>query len=99
MSGRSLKALVVAFRVGVFLLVASLAANILGFVPCLLVLRRGTLVGAFIAAAYYSTARILVLVLIIALRSDRGRSLTQGRRENIERWGERILALVLSCCG
>ncbi len=85
--------MVVGFRVGVFLLAASLAANIFGYVALSLVLRRGALIGAFIAAAFYSTARILSLILIIALRSDRGRSLTQGHRETVERWGERILAL------
>ena len=93
-SGRRPIAMVVGFRVGVFLLVASLAANIFGYVALSLVLRRGALIGAFIAAAFYSTARILSLILIIALRSDRGRSLTQGYRETVERWGERILALV-----
>jgi potassium efflux system protein len=92
-SGRSRIALRVAFRVGVFLLAASLAANILGYVSLSLVLRRGTLIGAFIAAAFYSTARILTLILIIALRSDQGRAFTGGHRETIERWGERILAL------
>jgi small-conductance mechanosensitive channel len=86
--------MVVGFRVGVLLLAASLAANIFGYVALSLVFRRGALIGAFIATAFYSTARILSLILIIALRSDRGRSLTQGHRETVERWGERILALV-----
>ena len=94
MSGRSWIALRVGFRVGVFLLAASLAANILGYVSLSLVLRRGTLIGAFIAAAFYSTARILAMILIIALRSDRGRAFTGEHRETIERWGERILAFV-----
>jgi len=93
MSGRSLKALVVGFHVAVFLLAGSFAANIFGYVSLSLVLRVGTLVGAFLAAAFYSAARILLLILVIAVRSDRGRSLTEGRWEIVERWGERILAL------
>ena len=94
MSGRSRIPLRVGFRVGVFLLAAALAANIFGYVSLSLVLRRGTLIGAFIAAAFYSTARILSLILIVTLRSDRGRALTGEHRETIERWGERILAFV-----
>jgi len=91
--GRSRLLLAVGVAVGLLLLAASLAANIFGFLALSQVLALSALLGAFIAAAFYGSARVLTLILITILRSDRARSLPEARREIAERWGPRLLTL------
>lgn len=93
MPARNLRLLVAGVRFGLVLLAGCLAANIFGFLTLSQVLARATLLGAFGLAAFYSAARTLTLILIILLRGEWARSLPVERRETIERWGWRVLAL------
>ncbi|MFN8007619.1 MAG: mechanosensitive ion channel [Terriglobia bacterium] len=93
LSGRTRQILVIAVRTGITLLAISLLANVFGFVSLAIAFAVATLLGAFVAAAFYSMARILNLIFVVALRSDKGRDLTQQYREPLERWGKRVLDL------
>jgi potassium-dependent mechanosensitive channel len=89
---RSLRLLVVGVRAGLVLLVASLAANIFGFLALSQILGVATLLGAFVGAALYTAFRVLDLILTTVLYSDWARFLPEVRRQTIERWGPRLLA-------
>jgi len=78
-------------RVSMFLLAASFASNVLGFLYLSQVFGMSGLVGFLGATALYSGARVLTLVLIVAERSDWVRSLFDSRAESLERWGGLIL--------
>jgi potassium efflux system protein len=91
--GQGLRVLTMGIRVGLVLLAASLAANIIGFVSLAQILGLTALLGAFLAAALYCGVRVLVLALTLVLRSDWARRLPEMRADTIERWGDRLLAL------
>jgi small-conductance mechanosensitive channel len=90
----SQRMLVIGIRGGLVLLVASLVANIIGFVSLSQVLGLIALVGPFVASALYCAARVLVLILGVVLHTPWARALLELRVETIERWGGRLIALV-----
>ena len=90
---RNLRLLVVGVRAGLVLLAASLVANIFGFLALSQILGVATLLGAFVGAALYTAVRVLILVLTTVLHSDWAGFLPEVRRESVERWGPRLLAL------
>ncbi len=90
---RKLRLLVAGVRVGLVLLAVSCVANVFGFLTLSQVLTRAALLGALTAAGYYAAARVLILILITLLHSEWARPLPEARRETIERWSWRVLAL------
>jgi small-conductance mechanosensitive channel len=92
-SCRSVRLLVVGIRAGLVLLAASLAANVLGFLALSQILGVATMLGAFVGAALYTAVRVLHLILTTVLYSDWARFLPEARRQTVERWGPRLLAL------
>jgi len=78
-------------RLSMFLLAASFASNVFGFLHLSQVLGMSGLVGFLGATALYSGARVLTLVLIVFERSNWVRSLLDSRAESLERWGGLIL--------
>jgi potassium-dependent mechanosensitive channel len=73
-------------------LAGSLLANIFGFVSLSQVLGLTALVGPFIAATLYCSARVLALLLGIVLRARWANVLLESRVQTVERWGSRLLA-------
>jgi len=89
---RGQRVLRIGIRGGLLLLAASLACNIVGFVSLSQVLGVIALVGPFVASALYCGARVLSLILSIALRTNSARALLDLQVETIERWGSRLIA-------
>lgn len=89
-----LRVLVSGVRVGLLCLAAAFVASVFGFLALSEILGVATLLGAFMAAALYSGARVLTLIFTTILRSDWSRTLFEKRVESIERWGIRAIALV-----
>lgn len=90
---RSQQMLVIGIRSGLVLLVASLVANIFGFLSLSQVLGLIALVGPFVASALYCGARVLVLFLGIVLHTPWARTVIDARVDTIERWGKRLIAV------
>ena len=84
--------LIAGTRIAVVLLLASLCANIVGFVFLSQLIGVGTLFSAFTFAALYTTVSVLDLCLVLLLSAKRFRSLPNVRREIFHRWGSRVLA-------
>jgi potassium-dependent mechanosensitive channel len=80
-------------RLGLVLLGSSLIANILGFVSLSQILAFGTLLGGFMAAVVYCTARIMNLILATLLCSPAARARPMNR-EAVLLWGKRLINLV-----
>src|SRR5215831_4307964 len=83
-------------RLGLFLLAASALANLLGFVSLSQILGVGTLFSVFIFALLYTMVRVLNLGIVIVVNSAWFQSLAEGRSENIERFGRRLLIVSAS---
>lgn len=77
--------------VGLFLLAASLLANILGFFALSQVLGLGTVFSAFALALLYTIVRVLRLGLVILVSSAWFQSLPDAHADAITRWGWRLL--------
>jgi potassium-dependent mechanosensitive channel len=82
---------VIGVRVGLTLLVASLIANILGFLSLSQVLLVAAVLGSFLAAVLYCAVRVLSMILSILLRSRAARSIFETRIGTTERWCARLL--------
>jgi len=80
-------------HIGLFLLVAAAAFNILGFVSLSQVLAVGTLFSAFTFALLYTMVRVLHLSMVMVVNSKWFQSLPDGHGEVIERWGRRLLVI------
>jgi potassium-dependent mechanosensitive channel len=91
MEARGLRILVI--RTGLVLLIGSLASNIFGYVSLAQVLGLIVLVGPFVAAALFCGARVLSLILITVLHTNWARALSEERRNAVERWSNRVLAV------
>lgn len=78
-------------RLGLFLLAASAIGNVLGFVSLSQILGVGTLFSVFIFALLYTMIRVLNLSIVIIVNSVWFQSLAEGRSEDIERFGRRLL--------
>ena len=83
---------------GLFLLAASLLANILGFFSLSQVLGVATLFSAFTLALLYTLVRVLHLGLVVLVNSAWFQSLPDARGEVIERWGKRLLLIGATFC-
>lgn len=77
--------------IGLFLLAASLLANILGFFSLSQVLGLGTVFSAFALALLYTMVRVLRLGLVILVSSAWFQSLPDAHADAITRWGWRLL--------
>ena len=93
---RNVRILLIGIRTGLVLLVASLVANVVGFVSMAQVLGRSALVGSFVAAALYCGVRVLTLILSNLLHMSWASSLLETRRDVVERWSGRLLCLAAS---
>src|SRR5438046_3304094 len=85
------RVLIGGIRTGVLLLLASLCANIAGFVSLSQLLGVGTRFSGLTFAALYTTVSVLDLCLVVVLSTKRFRSLSNARCEVFRRWGWRIL--------
>ena len=83
--------LAAAARAGVVLLIASIAANIFGFLSLSQVLGLTALFGLPAAAILYGAARVLGIVLATLMRAAWVRALLGMRVGRAERWSERVL--------
>lgn len=83
--------LFLAIRTSVFLLAASVIANLLGYVSLSQVLGVGTVLSAFTLAQLYTVVRVLSLALAIILGSTWFQSLPDANGDVIERWARRFL--------
>jgi potassium efflux system protein len=81
-------------RIGLSLLAAAAAANILGFVSLSQILAAGTLFSAFTFALLYTAVRVLYLSIVIVINSAWFQSLQDGHGEVIERWTRRLLTII-----
>jgi potassium efflux system protein len=93
---RNVRIFLIGIRTGLVLLLASLVANVIGFVSLAQVLGLSALVGSFVAAALYCGVRVLTLILSNVLQMSWARSLLKMRRDPVERWTGRLLGLAAS---
>jgi len=96
MQGRSRRILLIALRGSLVLLLASLVCSVIGAVSLSQALGLVTLVGPFMAVALYCGAHTLTQVLSTVLHTPWAEDLLEARAHSVERWGERILAVVAS---
>lgn len=87
------KLLLAGTTIGLFLLTASLLANVLGFFSLSQVLGIATLLSAFGFALLYTLVRLLHLVLVVLVSSAWFQSLPDANGDVIERWGWRVLIM------
>ncbi len=83
--------LVQAIRFCLFLLLVALVANVSGYVLLAHFLGAGVLLSTMTATTLYCTVRVLSIVLLTAIRSPLGKSLSELHRWQVENWGRRIL--------
>ena len=91
-----LRPLLIGAHIGLALLCVALIASIFGFSALASVLGLATLLGAFLAATYYTIARILALLLTTLLNSALSRDLLEDQVAVLERRGVRIVGLLLT---
>ncbi len=80
-----------AVRIAMLLLAASIVANVTGFVSLSHTVGTATLLGAYAAVLLYIAVKVMYLMLVMGLREWAG-SLTKTRQQNIENWGRRALS-------
>jgi small-conductance mechanosensitive channel len=93
---RNVRIFLIGIRAGLVLLLASLVANVIGFVSLAQVLGLSALVGSFIAAALYCGVRVLTLILNNLLHMRWASSLLEMRRDAVGRWTGRLLGFAAS---
>jgi potassium efflux system protein len=79
--------------VGLFLLAASVIANVFGFVSLSQIFGVGVLFSVFTCALLYTLVRVLHLGILMVVSSSWFQSLPDIQGVAIERWGGRILVL------
>lgn len=97
---RNVRVVAISVRAALFLLLASLLANIFGFVSLSQVLRFAVVVGLFDAAVLFCGSHTLTFLLQGFLRLSRSRSLPTVHVDRIMRWGSWLLgagAVVIWC--
>jgi small-conductance mechanosensitive channel len=87
--------LAIGAHVGLVLLCFAFVAGVVGFSALASVLGLATLLGTFLAATYYTLARIVALLLTTLLNSALLRDLLEGQVAAIERRSVRILGIAL----
>jgi potassium-dependent mechanosensitive channel len=93
---RNVRIFLIGVRAGLVLLLASLVANVIGFVSLAQVLGLSALVGSFVAAALYCGVRVLTLILNNLLHMRWASSLLEMRRDAVGRWTGRLLGFAAS---
>jgi potassium efflux system protein len=85
---------ILVIRFSLLLLLIALIANISGYVLLAHFLGAGVLLSAMTAASLYCFVRVLSIVLLTAIRSPLGRSLSEVQRWQAETWGYRIFVFI-----
>ncbi len=86
--------ILIATRLGLFLIALALVANVFGFVSLSRVLGVGTLLSAFLATSQYFVVRIALLGLSVVLESPWLSYLASDTRQAIHLWARRILVFI-----